>query len=206
MNVRNFIFVLLCIMVVIRSTAQFDCSTITVVAVTDTTLSEGIKAAKLVLATEQNTMHTGYTSFVFINDDNDTIVDSGSHYWMPTIPNFKTREYALEFVPPFTNVGNDFIGTIQTSNPECYFEVNTKTNIQEQRENKNTTIYPNPFMDNLFIKSFKTEPQSYEIYDGIGRQIMNGEVNGLTKLELSQLRAGAYYMIIDGQRNLIIKI
>ena len=60
-------------------------------------------------------------------------------------------------------------------------------------------IYPNPTSNFLTIKGEEILSQGFEVYDQLGRVVLNGKLNGLsTEVDLQGLSNGIYILQIDG--------
>jgi uncharacterized repeat protein (TIGR01451 family) len=65
--------------------------------------------------------------------------------------------------------------------------------------NHQILIYPNPTSNSLTIKGEEMLSQGFEIYDQLGRVVLNGKLNGLsTEVDLQGLSNGIYILQIAG--------
>lgn len=77
---------------------------------------------------------------------------------------------------------------------------NLLTSVEGYTNNSNVTIYPNPFIDEIFIKFNNEKYYKYEIYDITGKIMLNGEMNidynsdKSTFINLSNLNKGNYLL------------
>lgn len=76
--------------------------------------------------------------------------------------------------------------------------------INEQPTESNTTIYPNPAQDNIFIKT-DLENYSVLIMDISGRIVLDQKLNGTGKLNIEHLNNGVYIYKINDNANSLIK-
>jgi hypothetical protein len=62
-------------------------------------------------------------------------------------------------------------------------------------ENNNLSVYPNPMQNQLFLTSASQEPMRYEVYDVLGKNVLNGEYVD-SGIDVSQLVNGMYFVRI----------
>ncbi|ESU23736.1 hypothetical protein FEDK69T_11410 [Flavobacterium enshiense DK69] len=72
---------------------------------------------------------------------------------------------------------------------------------------KDFTVYPNPATNNITIKSEDNNGAVYCIIDQLGRQVLNGRLNGSeTVVDIDQLSKGAYFIQMGQEKPQTIKI
>lgn len=73
---------------------------------------------------------------------------------------------------------------------------------------KNLQVYPNPAQDNITIQSeMNVIGQSYNIYDCIGKLVLNGAIeNQTTPISLQALNNGIYTLVIGTNSRKVIKL
>lgn len=79
----------------------------------------------------------------------------------------------------------------------------TPVNISFSQLSDNLKVYPNPTQHSLFVETYETQTAeySYQLYDGVGKVVMNksGQTQiGLNKfaLDLQSLAEGSYYLML----------
>jgi hypothetical protein len=55
------------------------------------------------------------------------------------------------------------------------------------------SVYPNPVNSTLFVNSGNAE-FSYEMYNGMGQKVANGQANGNAQISVSGLNKGVYFL------------
>ena len=101
------------------------------------------------------------------------------------------------------NGGQDYWGFDLTSVLQIGIgahENNTILNINNHQTNI-FAIYPNPVYDFLILKGFDIE-KTFAIYSVKGQKIISGKSN--TKINVSQLAKGMYFLKIEGQKSKVI--
>lgn len=72
--------------------------------------------------------------------------------------------------------------------------------VNEIGERQELLLYPNPVNDVLNISLPQGEFYDVMVYDAVGRQVIRTNSNGLTKLDVSSLESGAYFILAtDGE-------
>jgi uncharacterized repeat protein (TIGR01451 family) len=108
-------------------------------------------------------------------------------------------------------------GTEITNDADIYFDFNdpitTNTTIHRIfegfvsvlsieeliNEGKTLLVYPNPTTNNITIKGKEIMTQNFKVYDQMGREVLNGKLNGIsTEVNLSKLSDGIYTLKIEG--------
>jgi uncharacterized repeat protein (TIGR01451 family) len=108
-------------------------------------------------------------------------------------------------------------GTEITNDADIYFDFNdpitTNTTIHRIfegfvsvlsieeliNEGKTLLVYPNPATNNITIKGKEFMTQHFKVYDQMGREVLNGKLNGIsTEVNLSKLSDGIYTLKIEG--------
>ena len=77
------------------------------------------------------------------------------------------------------------------SAPE-FATVNVGTVSVEENALDNVSIYPNPVSNTLFVNG--AAEFSYEMYNGMGQKVANGEANGTAQISVSGLNKGIYFL------------
>lgn len=203
---KHKILIIFLIFITVKLNAQFDCTSIKFESITDTILMNGEPAVKLILSTDKNTFETGYTSFIIINNSNDTIVDYSQkpNYLMPTTPDYEIREYILNLKAPFQSIGSNFKGKIITFNPECIFDTGELTNVAAINNEVDLSVFPNPFNDGIKI-IVNIEKLNFQIYDTFGRLVYQNEVKMDEYISLNHLDNGLYFIKSGNQFKTIVK-
>lgn len=66
-------------------------------------------------------------------------------------------------------------------------------------EGKTLLVYPNPTSNKITIKGKEILSQNFNVYDQMGREVLNGKLNGIsTEVNLSMLHKGIYILKIAG--------
>jgi plastocyanin len=86
--------------------------------------------------------------------------------------------------------------------------VSTSTGITENQQQLNISLYPNPAVDLITIKTNSGLLNfPYFITDQAGRQVLSGKINSeITYLEIGQLKKGIYLFQIPGQKRQSFKV
>ena len=74
--------------------------------------------------------------------------------------------------------------------PECVIVEFTDAIGENEAE---FSIYPNPVNSTLFVNSGNAE-FSYEMYNGMGQKVANGQANGNAQISVSGLNKGVYFL------------
>ncbi len=69
-------------------------------------------------------------------------------------------------------------------------------------QNTTSRIYPNPAKDHLYISV--TEAQHIELYNNMGKKLLNKTINGTERLELGQLPNGLYLLRTKDQNHKVL--
>lgn len=89
---------------------------------------------------------------------------------------------------------------------EFFKNTNTTTGINE-KEFVSFEIYPNPALQELFIKVNYSKPMSYQIFSILGQRLLYGKIQGNeTIINLHNLYAGTYIFQLEGGENKILSI
>ena len=90
--------------------------------------------------------------------------------------------------------------TIEDPNqdPNLFSEIDVQycapiTSIEEKPFNNGYKIYPNPFLDEIFIEHLKGD-EYFILYDFLGRNIVEGKCFGTIKIP--ETTSGIYYLTI----------
>jgi hypothetical protein len=98
----------------------------------------------------------------------------------------------------YTVVTTDVNGCTAESAPYNITVVNINAN-----QNNNTTIYPNPANNELFINT-QNKYSSYAIYDLLGKEMMRNSFS--TKIDISNLTKGVYIIALKGADGIVQKM
>jgi hypothetical protein len=63
---------------------------------------------------------------------------------------------------------------------------------------KSFEIYPNPTSEYIRIEGAEESPRRIEIYNSAGARVIEATASGSTKIDVSQLNPGAYFVRIEG--------
>lgn len=107
-------------------------------------------------------------------------------------------------IKPKSNV---IVGDSMISSSDIYFDYNSPvlTNFVSTEitalattnfMNNNIAIYPNPTSNSLSIKTDKPLDAIYEISDSNGKSLLNGSINNIIPINVSQLQNGLYFLTI----------
>jgi len=157
---------------------------------------------------------TIYTNLFFVDELGDTIS-------IPTGPNSQLPIYTTDTIPYILKlnsaIGNqDFpvnfngkLVIIHPSNPICEVNYsNVTARIDNIRDYDEVSIYPNPFVDDIRVKSIKRVDKIL-IINSIGRIVETyyPELNSCD-IKLEELPPGGYFMAIqfDGRNTIVKKI
>lgn len=160
-----------------------------------------------------------------VNNNNNSLIIGGDFIYNPLIgigghnlAYFNIFHNSLSFLAVLDNKVN----TLVTINKEIYFggdfrqnhsivdinyigRVNTTLNTQnEQDEKTSINIYPNPFKNFIYIENVNPN-ENYQIYNTQGKLIKEGTVNYDSKIHLSSLPKGIYYLNIRREQEIIQK-
>ncbi|MCB2203865.1 right-handed parallel beta-helix repeat-containing protein [bacterium] len=81
----------------------------------------------------------------------------------------------------------------------CY-EFQANTDVDELPQVSNLELYPNPARDVVHILSSNREAMTYQIFDQLGRCVMQGGLSrGTPQLTVSHLRSGLYLILLGEQ-------
>lgn len=82
--------------------------------------------------------------------------------------------------------------TSDPSNGRVYRFGSTFVSVEENLENNNWTVYPNPATDNVLISTDSDELVQYDLLDLSGRIIENGQIVQQKRLDVSEFETGIY--------------
>ena len=87
--------------------------------------------------------------------------------------------------------------------PNLYSEIDVSsctslTSIEENLFGKGYKIYPNPFLDEIFVENLLGD-ECFIIHDSLGRNITEGKCSG--NIKLPETKSGIYYLTILNNRN-----
>jgi hypothetical protein len=110
-------------------------------------------------------------------------------------------------------VGNGSTGSVSVTTPGgkdslAGFIFNPNQTSLLELAAKNLQVYPNPAQDNITIQSeMNLIGQSYNIYDCIGKLVLNGAIeNQTTPISLQALNNGIYTLVIGTNSRKVIKL
>ena len=179
---------------------SFDCQLVTLDFIKDTVNLEGNPAVVIQLSTVENTMGTGYTSFVLLNEAGDTVVDYSESfsYWMPAIEGIgdPVVTYILDFAPPFTTMGENFQGRLLSNFPVCEFPIALVSSTEEVSTASPIQFSPNPFSQHLNLQNPQAEDQVIAIYNALGILIYQGRLAAQETFPIntSDWKSGIYFL------------
>ncbi len=180
---------------------DFDCELIFWEAVKDTIDQDGDPAILMRLSTESNPINTGYTTFMLLNEQGDTIVEQTTpSFFLPAKATIgdPVKEYLLKLKPPFVQIGSDFKGCLITTLPICSFKLEVRLSVEEfdPLDTESIKIYPNPFSENINILSSSQEREVLEIYNTCGIHLHTQTLYGEEQLsiETSDWPSGFYFI------------
>lgn len=109
-----------------------------------------------------------------------------------------------ESVLPNSTYGYGRINALAAVNKALELRVNTEDN--EKYNNKDISIFPNPFYNNIDIKT-KNEFQNmkFELFDSFGRKLKTKLISNNTKIDLTDLKTGIYLVKINSNNMSITK-
>ncbi len=187
---------------------QEYCENFKIVSILDfppSPLTPGGNYFLLLLTVEEDNPNnaTIYTDLFFVDEHGDTIsVPTGPSSHLP-IYSTDTIPYILKLNPTSSNQDfpTDFNGKlviIHPSNPICEVNFsNVLTSISNINDNNEVVIYPNPFVDDIKIKSGK-HIDKILIFNSIGRIVETyyPELNSYD-MNLERLSLGEYFVVIQ---------
>jgi hypothetical protein len=110
-------------------------------------------------------------------------------------------------------VGNGSTGNVSVTTPGgrdslAGFVFNPGQTGLLELTSKNLQVYPNPAQDNITIQSeINLIGQSYNIYDCLGKLVLNGAIeNQTTPISLQALNNGIYTLVIGANSRKVIKL
>jgi hypothetical protein len=114
--------------------------------------------------------------------------------------------------PPIDDIKGRIIG--EKIGKEAYELANSyftgTLSVESEMNNKNLTIYPNPFTEDLYIESNLEKNYILTVYNLLGNKVYSEKVNQSNKtINLSNLKSGIYFIkinSIDGNLHFIKKI
>ena len=95
----------------------------------------------------------------------------------------------LDGIYTYSVVATDGNGNYST--PE-FVTVNVGTVGVEESAIENVSIYPNPVNNTLFVNG--AAEFSYEMYNGMGQKVANGQANGNAQINVSGMNKGIYFL------------
>jgi hypothetical protein len=133
-----------------------------------------------------------------------TAVDQGTMLVSGNNPTFRAFRYPIDYAA-FTDRDLSSKGFIETMPNVGYCDQLTPT---RQLEVHNLKLFPSPAHDNLQIRWDNGMPVDIQIVDITGKtRLTDTAMGGRQYLDISQLEAGIYFIILDGQevRKLVVQ-
>lgn len=152
------------------------------------------------LINQNNGIPTGINSNIITTNDtglNQIFITHNVYYY----DLYYAGNYALVCDCNLTNLQNDlnnYNTIIQSAN--IYFTAYLSNSNFKQIE---TNIYPNPFHDKITIET-DFAIKKYNVFDLIGKKIIEVESNDKLNSELTKLNSGTYLLQLQSEDNLII--
>jgi hypothetical protein len=111
-----------------------------------------------------------------------------------------------KFIHNTPSVGVNYYRLKMINDDETYTFSNIEAVLISDKEDINILVYPNPAVNEISILS-NSEIEFVKIYDALSREIINTEVNSLTKtLDISTLAKGTYVLMFEMvDKNQIVK-
>ena len=100
----------------------------------------------------------------------------------------------------FDNIHITNADTAQVNDTTVFEDV--LTSITSPEENRKVKVYPNPTHDYLTIESQVPHRLSFQILDGLGRNILESSFKNSTELDISLLSEGVYILILSDESRL----
>ena len=152
-----------------------------------------------------------YSAVIDVNDENNIIIGTEFGIWstkngsswivendgMPLVPCHMLRQQTL----PGVNKGVIYVGThgrgfFKSTSTSSVFEA--IENNDENNDNLDLNIYPNPSHDFVNIESSLSNYE-IQIFDLMGKQVYSSEsIQNNTKIDVSDFEAGTYIIITNG--------
>jgi hypothetical protein len=79
------------------------------------------------------------------------------------------------------------------------------TGIADNKANNNIVCYPNPVGDELFVQSEQAELSNIEIFDSLGKRIINHKLGNGKSIDVSALSSGFYFIKSGNYQGKFIK-
>jgi hypothetical protein len=76
--------------------------------------------------------------------------------------------------------------------------------VAESQDEISISAYPNPMQESLYIKGIQNL-EAYEIFDGMGKVVLKGNMSPSQQIDVSGLASGVYHIQVAGQKIKCVK-
>ena len=206
---KNFFWLLAFLLFTIPTQGQnFNCDLIFWDAIRDTVNMQSQPAIFIELSTVENEINTGYTTFLILNNEGDTIVDysNAPHHRLPATLGNLYEKYILDLLPPHTTIGENFNGKLITNFPVCEFELRTTSTYNPDQEKNVFNINPNPFTIQFVFKNTSSHSGWLEIFNINGQLVFRRYVTETNHIvDTSRWVPGVYWLKFNNSISKILK-
>jgi len=158
---------------------QFPPTSVTLALDPITNLQATVDASKVVLTW---TAAAGATNYIIRRNGEEVANQSSTTF----------EEIVADGIYTYSIIATDGNGLYST--PE-YVSVSVGTVDIEEMDVNEYAIYPNPVNNTLYINGGNTE-YSYEMYNGMGQNVANGNATGNTQISINGMAEGIYFLRI----------
>lgn len=190
---------------------DLDCSDYQIIQLQDSIVS-GYPHLYFRMTTNSNNINSGYSDFVFIDQNGDSITSlTGWSIWLPESNNsaFDTTDYILNFNPGISSFPLDFDGYLEILNPNCtvpFSYLSLSTPLIDQSETS-IDVYPNPSNDKLYISTYASADIEYVQVYNMNGELFSMDMSANNYLDISHLSKGIYLVkIYSNQTYRTVKI
>lgn len=140
--------------------------------------------------------------------------ENGNQYQVSGVPGLNcvtdTGKYTFQFVPNaviFTLVSDSCSPRVPFYNNSIWLDISTEIDDATPPNNK-LDLFPNPAKSSFVVKqTIFTAAKYYSIHSLEGKRVLEGELTQAEeRIQISQLKAGIYFFIIEGKVRKFIKL
>ena len=136
----------------------------------------------------------GITSNITTPDNYNFSLDVLTNYGVSVFP----AAWSFDFAPGI------YLTTPFHSDVSFKITADVSSGLDYGNRTSDIRVFPNPSQGQVSINGL-TEKTTYRLYDQLGREMASGNVSPLSnQIDLSHLRAGQYYLRVDGQTKVVM--
>ena len=214
---KNLLTLLILLLLSLVAFSQNECDKLKVVAVYDFPPSPATPGGNYILllltvTEDAPNFPVGYTDLFFIDEVGDTItIPLG---WSNSLPRLTTDTipYTMKLVGEMNNLDfpenfNGHLHSINPGHPDCETPYSNIINSNNEINEEEVWVYPNPFQDKLSISGAPVRQVS--VFNELGRLELKMETNGdLNTVDLSHLNGGIFFvqLYLNDGRTIVKKV